>query len=302
MLHHVTDCVAELLDAERVSLRLVDEGRTRLLVAARTGAPLHADGATEWTLGEGLAGWVARERTALRVDDAEADPRFVRKPGMEGRMGSFLGVPILDADGSIGVLATTSRWRAAFSETHEKWLRLVAGIAGPYLDVARLQRLALTDALTCVWNRHALDGVLCDSFSADEPPTSLLLIDLDHFKRVNDEFGHPVGDDVLRAVTQCISESLRRGDQILRMGGEEFLVVLPGVPLAAAAAIAERMRRSASEREIVPGVSLTLSIGVVARRHAEGRAQALARLDAALYKAKREGRDRIAVEESFAEP
>jgi EAL domain-containing protein (putative c-di-GMP-specific phosphodiesterase class I)/putative methionine-R-sulfoxide reductase with GAF domain len=144
MLQQVTDGAAALLGVSRVSLRLLDEGRSRLLVAARTGEPLHAGGGADLEIGEGFAGWVALHRAPLRVDDADADPRFVQKPGLVASMRSFVGVPLLDGEGAIGVLAATAPEPDAFSFIDERWLRVVAGAAAPYLEAARRERLAVT--------------------------------------------------------------------------------------------------------------------------------------------------------------
>ena len=140
-LQRVTDGAAALLGVPRVTLRLLDEGRARLLVAARTGASLHGRGGAELTVGEGLGGWVAQHRAPLRVDDADADPRFVEKPGRIDGMRSFLGVPLFDEHGVIGVLATTSPAPQAFSLVDERWLRIIARAAAPALAAARRERL-----------------------------------------------------------------------------------------------------------------------------------------------------------------
>jgi len=137
MLQQVTDGAAALLGVPRVSLRLLDESRTRLLVAARTGTALHAAGGADLVVGEGFTGWVALHHAPLRVDDAETDPRFVPRPDMVVDLRSYLGVPLLDDRGCIGVLAATSTSPHAFSILDERWLRLVAGAAAPYLEAAR---------------------------------------------------------------------------------------------------------------------------------------------------------------------
>jgi EAL domain-containing protein (putative c-di-GMP-specific phosphodiesterase class I)/putative methionine-R-sulfoxide reductase with GAF domain len=156
MLQQVTDAAAAVLGVSRVSLRLLDESRTRLVVAARTGEPLHAHGGAALALGEGLAGWVALHAAPLRVDDAEVDPRFVDKPGMVRAMRSFLGVPVVDGQGVIGVLAATAPTPHAFSLVDERWLRVIASVAAPCLEVARLEQLAIPDPLTSLRKCGAL--------------------------------------------------------------------------------------------------------------------------------------------------
>lgn len=292
-LQHVTDGASALLGVSRVTLRLLDESRTRLLVAARTGAALHDRGGADFAVGEGFAGWVALHRAPLRVDDAQADPRFVAKPGMRAMIRSFLGVPLLDDEGCIGVLATTSPTPQAFSVVDERWLRLVAGATAPYIDVARLERLAVTDPLTSALNRRALDGLLPSEGGRDDGPTSVAILDLDGFKRINDRCGHSAGDEVLRSVVQTMGRVLRRDDRIVRLGGEEFLVVLPGVTLASARSVAERIRETIAAAPLLPGVPVTVSIGVAERACGEPRDALLRRADQALYRAKVAGKNRV---------
>jgi diguanylate cyclase (GGDEF)-like protein len=293
MLQQVTDTAASVLGVSRMSLRLLDAERARLLVAARTGTPVHGRSGADFAVGEGFAGWVVQHRAPLRVDHAESDPRFVRKPGMLAPIGSFLGTPLLDDEGCIGVLATTQPSRGGFSALDERWLRVVAGAAAPYLAVARLKRLAVTDPLTSALNRRALEDLFEDREEIVVEPKSVLAIDIDRFKVVNDRLGHAAGDEVLRTVVRIMARVIRQRDRLVRLGGEEFLIVLPGASLHAARITAERVREAVGCAELVPGAQVTLSIGVAERARGEAREALLGRADEALYHAKRLGRDRV---------
>lgn len=157
---------------------------------------------------------------------------------------------------------------------------------------------ARTDALTGVLNRRAIEesGENAVAVSAQMLlPCAVLLLDLDHFKRINDTHGHPAGDAALRHFAQLIGPTLRRTDLFGRYGGEEFLVVIPGAGAAEARAAAERLRRRVSENPAVVGevtIPLTVSIGVASGD--EGLEALVARADGALYQAKNEGRDQVA--------
>jgi diguanylate cyclase (GGDEF)-like protein len=299
MLQAVTDGAAALLGVSRVSLRLLDESRTRLLVVARTGQPLHGRGGADFVVGEGLAGWVAQHGAPLRIDHVDSDPRFAAKPGMVGAMRSFLGVPLLDDRGPIGVLATSSPSPEAFTFVDERWLRVVAAAAAPYLEVARIKRLAITDPLTSALNRRGLDTLFPRGEGRDDEPWSAGLVDIDGFKAINDRFGHPAGDDVLRGVVRAMSEVLRGSDHIVRLGGEEFLVVLPGVGLAVARAIVERLRETVAAARLLPGATITVSVGVAERRRGESCEALLRRADGALYQAKAVGRNCVIADEGW---
>jgi diguanylate cyclase (GGDEF)-like protein len=162
------------------------------------------------------------------------------------------------------------------------------------------------DPLTNLFNRNALEQRLSEldgmpTSEAEGVSHSLLLCDLDHFKRINDQLGHAAGDAVLQDVAYTMRATLRAGDSIYRVGGEEILIVLPSASEADAVEIAERLRLAVRERRPV-GAQVTVSIGVAVSRGGRVNTDDLiARADAALYAAKAGGRDRISVD-SPAEP
>jgi diguanylate cyclase (GGDEF)-like protein len=175
-------------------------------------------------------------------------------------------------------------------------------LSGALVESDRAHRRRSTlDPLTGLFNRNALeqrlgelDGQLCDP--DDGLSYAFLLCDLDHFKRVNDQFGHAAGDAVLQDVAYTMRAALRAGDSIYRVGGEEILVMLPGASHEDAVEIAERLRIEVRERQPV-GVSVSLSIGVaVAEPGRVDCEELLSRADAALYAAKAGGRDLVFVD------
>lgn len=166
-----------------------------------------------------------------------------------------------------------------------------------------LEKLALTDALTGLANRRAFREALESELARvarHGRPASLLFLDLDHFKAVNDTHGHAVGDEVLEGFSVVLKRACRRGDLAARVGGEEFALLLPATGRAPAALVAERVRRVVEFRPLgraVP-VPVTVSIGVVGTEDLSEGASAdelLRRADAALYRAKDEGRNRVSV-------
>jgi diguanylate cyclase (GGDEF)-like protein len=164
---------------------------------------------------------------------------------------------------------------------------------------ARVQELASHDELTGTLNRRAIWSLMEEHAAAAHDaqlPLCVALLDLDHFKSVNDTYGHPAGDEVLRRFSAVLREHLRTGDSLGRYGGEEFLLLLPQVTLDDAATVIDRLRRrveAAPWHDIVPGRGVTLSAGVAAWQPGERVEDLVARADAALYRAKAQGRNRV---------
>lgn len=169
--------------------------------------------------------------------------------------------------------------------------------------LAEVQALATTDVLTGLPNRRAFMARMEDELSRikryESSSTSIMMLDLDHFKEINDRHGHAAGDAVLRELGELIAIELRKADYAGRIGGEEFALVLPGTEGQAAAVFAERLRHKVAEKQINFGDStlqLTVSIGVSEMRPADTRPDnSLARADQALYAAKENGRNRVEV-------
>jgi diguanylate cyclase (GGDEF)-like protein len=159
-----------------------------------------------------------------------------------------------------------------------------------------LARQALTDPLTGAFNRRVLDDALQAIVArARRRPleASLLLIDIDHFKRVNDELGHDRGDRVLQALVRIVATRTRTGDRLFRWGGEEFVLLLEETALAGALQVAEDLRHAVGSADLLPGRPITISIGVGQYHPGATPDDWLRETDSALYRAKAAGRDRV---------
>jgi diguanylate cyclase (GGDEF)-like protein len=170
-------------------------------------------------------------------------------------------------------------------------------------DDSRMAKLATTDCLTGLPNRHAFleqaDGARLLA-QRQRTGLGLLMIDIDHFKQINDRWGHASGDEALVVFARTARHLLREHETIGRLGGEEFALLLPGADLDAAVQAAERLRRAIREATIItsgPTYRMTVSIGVVVLDPHEDLGGAMARADHALYAAKRAGRDRVEIGE-----
>ncbi|MCK9800161.1 GGDEF domain-containing protein [Pseudomonas sp. MAFF 302030] len=162
-------------------------------------------------------------------------------------------------------------------------------------------RSALRDPLTETGNRVAMDQTLqreIDMSRRHQQPLSLLMLDIDHFKKINDSHGHSAGDDVLKAVAAAIKGQLRNVDMVFRFGGEEFLILLSNTGREAAALVGERLRHAAQAQDYSADgnlIELTVSLGCSTLLPGESAESLLRRADSALYVAKREGRNRLAM-------
>lgn len=162
----------------------------------------------------------------------------------------------------------------------------------------QLLMLARKDPLTGVGNRRALDEKLAEVCSAQtraNVPASLLLLDIDNFKEINDEFGHAAGDQMLVRLTEIIELRIRVTDSLYRIGGEEFVVVIEGQRKEQARRLAEQLRTLVEANELAPGGTVTISLGVAELGAGEKLEQWLRRADVALYESKRAGRNQTSL-------
>ncbi|WP_296230254.1 sensor domain-containing diguanylate cyclase [Pseudomonas sp. UBA4617] len=203
------------------------------------------------------------------------------------------GARSMDRAGTAERLHRVSAW---YFEAAQLKRALLFGLNLLHERIGRLNRDAQTDPLTGLGNRRSLEFSL-SLLEAEGRPFAAIVLDIDHFKRVNDNHGHEVGDQVLRRLAELMRRCCREGDLLCRTGGEEFLMLLPGASLDVAAVVAERLRVTVQDTPVEPVGAVTISLGVA---HWEGEAggepgYVLSAADRALYRAKQEGRNRVVV-------
>jgi len=250
--------------------------------------------------GEGIAGRVFLSHTPIRIDDTGSDERFVRAERSFTQ--SILCVPLVTDGEPIGVINVTNPPRdRAFDAADEDHLMMLASQAAGAINRARLYELASTDELTGLHVRRMILQRLKQEVRRWQRyghTLSVAMLDLDHFKRVNDTYGHTVGDEVLRAAGRLLGNSIRQDlDVAGRFGGEEFLVLFPDTPEERAAIACERLREAFANRWVPTDdgpTRVTVSIGVAGCvSRAESALELLKRADAAMYRAKEAGRNRV---------
>ena len=295
----------------------MDQPRPRLLLATRRSealAPLRQQLSSSFELSLVADGAAALERVRVCgpdlvvLDLAVADGSCDLVKVLSACRGENEGVPVLALTGS-RPLALAALRSGAGDALFEPFDPEEAGVRAEALVTKRrecelwrakaheCERLCLTDGLTGLSNRRHFDARVRQEVSRAQrfrDPLSLLLVDLDHFKKVNDTFGHVVGDEVLCCAAAALAASVRSIDVVCRYGGEEFALILPRTPMAGALAVAQRVCFAVAQARTTgrPDVRVTASVGVAAFPDEDilGEQDLLRAADSALYRAKRSGR------------
>jgi diguanylate cyclase (GGDEF)-like protein len=280
----------------------------------------HGVRATETPRAISFCAYAILGEDALMVPDTLEDPRFQDNPLVisEPFIRFYAGHPLRIANGSkVGTLCVMDTRPRRLGEADLETLRYLAGWAQDELQMQvlsdgqaaliaerdELRRRTMLDPLTRAWNRDAIREVLERELARavrDGSPLSVIMADVDHFKNVNDTFGHPAGDRVLLGVVASLRTALRPYDAVGRFGGEEFLAVLPDCDGRAALAIAERMRAKVEverfETAFGPArATLSLGVATLVPTPGAGVPELIETADRALYRAKADGRNRVAV-------
>jgi diguanylate cyclase (GGDEF)-like protein len=303
-LNSMLEIAAEVLPQGEAAILLLDESNKTLRVAAGQGYQ-SAVRFLEIPVGQGITGRCAQTgvtQVVHDIDGLEDEEAYI--PGIPGAR-SEVAVPLI-ADGMIiGVFNAESVQPHAFNDEHVQTLTVIARQAAEVIRSAQLlqetRRLAVTDALTGLFNRRHFNQQLEENVSRAaryDEPLALIFLDVDHFKSVNDRFGHHAGDRCLQALARTLRENVRDSDQIARIGGEEFAVLLIRADRELALSIAERLRDRIDdlivEEDPPLPVDLTASLGIAFFREDGDDPRSLMRsADRALYTAKRLGRNRV---------
>ncbi len=305
VLSRITDVVPTRLNVPKFSIMLLN-GEGLLEVLKAWPANVGSEGLT-FAIGEGICGRAAETRKGVYVPDLEADQLFkVRGGAGEKGRGSLLAVPMVHGGELLGVLNFERFEKLNFAADEIEFFTAVGDQAAMAVQNARLHEqtvaLSVTDPLTGIPNRRHLFGQLeAELNRANRFGTqlSMLMIDIDHFKLLNDTAGHRAGDDVLRQVCAILKKSVRKVDTLARYGGEEFVLLLPQVPRQEAIEVAEKLRAAVADAPLEHGKTqptgrVTISVGVASLPvDATEQTRLIDCADAALYASKRGGRNRV---------
>jgi diguanylate cyclase (GGDEF)-like protein len=305
----VLEAAVQARQARAGSLLLFDDERITLVPEATFG--LGKREATRVRAGDGVIGTVAVSGRAVVVPG----PADAPEPAFgEPKAATQVSVPLRSRGQVIGVLSVYDREAGGpFTDADAQALAAFAGQAAVGIENVRLheeaRRLSVTDEMTGIWNfryfRLRIEQEI-ERARRFRREVSLLLVDVDHFKDANDRYGHPQGDQILRELARRVGASIRDVDTFARYGGEEFVLILPETDTHGAKAAAEKIRLAIAARPFegiadTTPIRVTVSLGVACYpRHAQSATALIQAADAAMYRAKTSGRDRVVVAEAVA--
>ncbi len=299
LLERIADTLAELVPYEDVHIYEADEAKRELVpVLARSKWATEVMSET-FSFGEGITGWAVEHREAVLANQAHLDPRVRFVPGTPVDPEALIAVPLI-ARGRLKGTLNIYRLGEDVEFTEEEFLlaKRFGDAAALALDNAhiraRLEHQAETDALTGLLNHRAFHDRLREALmraSAEHDTVALVMLDLDDFKRVNDVYGHGVGDQLLSQVADVLRSSVRGSDVVSRVGGEEFAVIVPSGDLRSATALANRIGEKLDAIEADALGRLTVSTGIaIGPLHAANPRELVACAEAAMMTAKTRGK------------
>jgi diguanylate cyclase (GGDEF)-like protein len=302
----ILDQTRVLMECSHSSILLVDPVTNKLRFEVFTDEKERdALSRVQLNKGEGIAGTVWQNGTPLLIDDVGNDRRFSKKADKQTRVktSSIIAVPLITAGKVIGVMEAINKCNSCFDYFDMELFQHLAVQAAVALENARLYEMAITDGMTGLFiHRYFKNRLISELQRARRYKTSLALIifDIDHFKGVNDTYGHQMGDEVLKRVASVIQDNSRTSDIPCRYGGEEFSVVLPETDRSGATIFAEKIRSRIESMRVeyaggVINVTISAGIAVFPEHHCEVSDELVRMADIGLYHSKESGRNRITV-------
>jgi diguanylate cyclase (GGDEF)-like protein len=306
ILRIILEYMERFIEADLWALLMVDPKRQDLYYASANGGEDPRLAGMRVKIGEGLAGWVAKHGETLIIPEAAADPRLAAATqGQAFTVRSAIGLPIRGRKGTHGVLEIFNPHLDEQSDYTIAFLHILVDYAAIAIenaqDVASIQQLTITDDVTGLYNTRHLYTVLERELEAarrDSKPLSLVFLDLDRFKMVNDAHGHLIGSELLGRVGRRIQELCRATDLCFRYGGDEFVIVMPATTREEALRLARAIHANLAASIFPLEKSLKLSIGAsagIAAYPGDGKTvhAILGAADKRMYQVKSTGRGRV---------
>jgi diguanylate cyclase (GGDEF)-like protein len=303
LLDRIADTLSDLIPYDTLSIFQADEAQTVLVPVLARDRWAEEIMRNRIKFGAGLAGWAAKHREPVLTNHAHLDPRMMVVPGTPpDEKEALITVPLIAREAVKGVLSIYRLGDdAGFDEEEFELAKRFGDAAALALDNAqtraRLELQAQTDSLTGLYNHRFFHEHLRAELtraSRSRGSAALLMLDIDDFKKVNDIYGHGVGDQVLRELAEHLKAAVRGSDVVCRLGGEEFGVVMGSCQARDAIGLAKRLAERLSESDFGPAGKVTISVGVSeGPKHASNARELIACAEAAMMTAKVRGKDRI---------
>jgi diguanylate cyclase (GGDEF)-like protein len=310
LLDRIADALADLIPHDSLTIYEADEPRRLLIPVWARDKWADKILADKCPFGVGLTGWGVEHREAARVNQAHLDPRVATVPGTpDDEPEAMITIPLIARDSVKGALNIYRLGEKAFFDDDEFELAKRFGDAAALaLDNAqiraRLEHQAMTDSLTGLYNHRAfherLRRALAEASRSHEA-VSVLMLDIDDFKRVNDIYGHGAGDEILRGLAESLKDSVRSSDAVYRLGGEEFAIVITSRSPQNAEQLAHRVVDRVESTDFDPTGRITISVGLArGPEHAMNPRELIACAEAAMMSAKARGKNQIVLYEDSA--
>ncbi len=304
LLERIADTLAELIPYEDVHIYEADEAKRELIPVLARSKWANEVMSETFSFGEGITGWAVEHREPVLANKAHLDPRVRFVPGTPVDPEALIAVPLIARGrlkGTLNIYRVGEE--AQFSEEEFLLATRFGDAAALAIDNAhvraRLEYQASTDALTGLYNHRTFHDRLRQELmraSAEHDSVALVMLDLDDFKKVNDVYGHGIGDQLLLQVADVLRSSVRTTDVVCRVGGEEFAIIVPSGDLASAVALAKRLGVEVGRLEAEAAGRLTVSTGVaVGPEHAANPRELVACAEAAMMTAKTRGNGLVVV-------
>ena len=309
VLQTIMDKMAEYFRPDTWSLLMVDDAKDELYFAIAVGDAADMLKSVRLKVGEGIAGWVAKHGEPLLVPDVYTDPRFTKRVDemTKWKTRSIICIPLKAKQRVLGVIQLINVAMENFGEYEMFFLQSLCDYAAIAIDnaraVERIQELTITDDCTGLYNaRHLYKTLEAEVYRSARfsYEFTVLFIDLDHFKQVNDTYGHLIGSKLLNEVGYAVKANLRLIDSAFRYGGDEFVVLLPQTGKEPALLVARRLRdvfrQSAFLKDENLNINVRCSMGLATYPHdAKSAHEIIRQADEMMYMVKNSTRDNIAV-------
>ena len=307
ILQKIMSFIGELYSPVNWSLLLFDREKANLYFALAIGESTETLKDMKVRIGEGVAGWCAQHGRTIIIPDTSKDARFNNSFDQETKFhtDSIICIPLISKDETLGVLELINIDAKFFEKEYIEMLESIADFTAIAIEnawfVKQIRDISIHDDCTHLYNTRHMHNLIDAEISRSERakrPFSLVFIDLDHFKSINDTYGHLVGSQLLREIAMILTENLRQTDWAVRYGGDEFVIVLPESGKADALQITERIRAMLNERIFFEAegfnIKVTASFGIASfPEDAKTKAEIIKMADEAMYVVKKKGRNNI---------